>query len=406
MSDLTEYSQTNGGPSTPLDIAALVSHPIQYQAPLFREIAARDNVSLTVYFCSKRGVEEQVDQGFGTEITWDVPLLEGYDHSFLRNWSPLNTTSVGLFNPGVVRTLARSGHDALWVHGYAPITNWLAFSTARLVDLPIVLRGESTPLDEGSGIGSWGKHLLLTQLFDSVSAFAAIGSLNRSFYRNFGIPEEKLFHAPYTVDNSFFRETAQSLPPAATLKEEEGIDPDTPVALFVGKLIERKRPSLLLEAFDRATNPGEATLLFVGDGPARERLESAIDARGCASDVRLAGFKNQTELPRYYKLSDAFVLPSGAENWGLVVNEAMNFALPVVVSDAVGAGYDLVDEQNGHVVPTDDVASLADALADLFDSEASREARGAVSAERIRDWDIESTADGIVAATDYARSTD
>lgn len=386
---------------TPIKLAALVSHPIQYQAPLFRSVADSERIDLTVYFCSKRGVEAQRDKGFDEEITWDIPLLDGYDHEFLPNYSPLNTTDIGLVNPGIVTKLLTNDYDALWVHGYSAITNWLAFATARLTETPIILRGETTSLNESWPPIQGCRDTLLQTVFERISAFASIGTLNREFYRKQGVPDDQLFNAPYSVDNDYFQSRAAALPSTSDLRESEGLPPETPVVLFVGKLIERKRPGVLLEAFVSATTDGEATLLFVGDGAQRDALASMIETRNRDDDIHLMGFKNQSELPRYYKLADLFVLPSAQENWGLVVNEAMNFGLPIITSNAVGAAADLVDEQNGGTVPVDNVDALRTVLTQLIDDESLRTAMGETSKNRIDQWGIEETTSGIVDAVKY-----
>lgn len=384
-----------------IELAALVSHPIQYQAPLFRSVPERDTMNLTVYFCSKRGVHEQLDEGFGTEIVWDIPLLEGYEYEFLPNYTPLNTTGIGLVNPDIVTAIRDNDYDALWVHGYSAITNWLAFAAARMTEVPIILRGETTSRNDNPSPFRRSRDALLKKLFAHVSAFATIGTLNREFYRELGVSDERLFHAPYTVDNNYFQSRAAELPAKSALREAEGLSPDTPVVLFVGKLINRKRPQVLLDAFDRATTAGEANLLFVGEGEQRDTLESMNRSCGREADIHLLGFKNQSELPRYYKMADVFVLPSARENWGLVVNEAMNFELPVVTSDAVGAAADLVDKQNGGTVPVDDPEALAAVLKRLLQDETLRKAMGETSKERIDRWGIEDTTGGIVEAARY-----
>ena len=64
-------------------VAHLVSHPIHYQAPLYRELAARPDLDLTVYFYSDASVRGYRDVEFGHEVEWDTPLLEGYRSRFL-----------------------------------------------------------------------------------------------------------------------------------------------------------------------------------------------------------------------------------------------------------------------------------------------------------------------------------
>lgn len=375
-----------------LRLAALTSHPIQYQAPLFREIAGRDGIDLTVYFCSRRGVEPETDEGFGEEIVWDVPLLEGYDYEFLSDWSPVGgASSFFRFNPGILDKLRHDEHDVLWVHGYESLTNIASILAANRFDVPVVFRGEVMP----ETVEHPAKRFLVGKLFERVDAFASIGTPNRRVYRSFGISDNRIFHAPYSVDNEFFQQQREKLPPISQLREEENLPTDRPVILFVGKILKRKRPGLLLDAFVGATEPGEATLLYVGDGELRNNLEQKSIEYGRSQDVVFAGFVNQSNIPSYYELSDVFVLPSVRENWGLVINEAMNFGLPIVTTEAVGANEDLVDEQNGAVVTADEQKPLELGIRRCLDE---FEDLGKISTERISGWNVNSTADGLKSA--------
>lgn len=375
-----------------LRLAALTSHPIQYQAPLFREIANRDGINLTVYFCSRRGVEPEIDEGFGEEVVWDIPLLEGYDYEFLPDWSPLGgASSFFRFNPRILKKLRRGEHDVLWVHGYESLTNVAAILAANRYDISVVFRGEVMP----ETVEHCAKRFVVNKLFECVDAFASIGTPNRRVYEWFGIPEDRIFHAPYSVDNEFFQQQRETLPPISKLREEKNIPTDRPVVLFVGKFLKRKRPGLLLDAFVEATEPGEATLLYVGDGDLRHNVEQMSIEYGRSKDVVFAGFVNQSDLPGYYELSDVFVLPSVRENWGLVINEAMNFGLPIVTTEAVGASEDLVNEENGAVVTADEQKPLAVAIRKYLND---FRCPGKISTERISRWSIDSTADGVESA--------
>lgn len=383
----------------PISLAALVSHPIQYQAPLFRAIDDVDGVDLTVYFCDDRGVEPTVDPGFGEEIVWDQPLLEGYDHEFLENWPDRTGADiVGDVNPEVISALREADHDALWVHGYASVTNWLALFTAKAIGLPVLFRGESTLLDQPPTHLPPVKYAAIRTLRSLVDAYGVIGSRNRDFYRAHGIPEERLFDAPYTVHNAYFQRAREELAPQSRLRQRIGI-PDRPTVLFVGKLVRRKRPKTLLKAFVSSTDPGEATLVYVGDGEQREDLERWATALERSEDVFFAGFQNQTELPTFYEAADVFILPSERENWGLVVNEAMNFGLPIVTTEVVGAAADLVDESNGVVVPPADSQELARAIRNTLDSDYRR--MGERSLERISGWGIDETVSGLLVAANF-----
>ncbi|MGH3848499.1 MAG: glycosyltransferase family 4 protein, partial [Pseudonocardiaceae bacterium] len=134
-------------------------------------------------------------------------------------------------------------------------------------------------------------------------------------------------------------------------------------------------------------------LLLIGEGEERPRLEARLrnaPAAGGAGDVRLLGFRNQSELPRYYDLCDVFVLPSIHEPWGLVVNEAMNAGRAIVVSDQVGCQPDLVEDgDNGRVFPALDVAALADALVAVLANPAVGHRMGSRGLERIQNFSLE-----------------
>src|SRR3984885_9808631 len=107
-------------------LAYLVSHPIQYQAPLLRRIAQEPDIDLTVFFASDFSVQEYVDKGFGVDVKWDVPLLDGYRHEFLPSiWDRRRTGPTAQLNYGIFSRLRGSkdvaGFDVLWVHGYSTL---------------------------------------------------------------------------------------------------------------------------------------------------------------------------------------------------------------------------------------------------------------------------------------------
>ncbi len=393
---------------SPFRLAALFSHPIQYFAPLFRHLASRPEIDLTVYYCSRQGAEEYTDPEFGKSLRWDIPLLEGYRYQFVPNilegkdgfWNPLN--------PGIVRELYRKRYDAVWVHGYTYATNWLTFLAARVTGAPVLLRGESNLLRPRPWWVRLIKQVVLRTLLSQVSACLYIGTRNREYYQHYGVPDERLFFTPYCVDNGFFQAQADHFRAQRNrLREEFGILDDRPIMLFCGKLIPKKQPMRLLEAFAWVRRRFPCALLYVGDGFLRLRIEQQVDLERIP-DVRIVGFLNQSEVSKAYAAADILVLPSASEGcedetWGLVVNEGMNFRLPVVVTDQVGCAPDLVREgENGYVVPYGDVYALAGALERLVVDSERRQTYGQRSLEIIQRWGLEACGDGIVQAVSWA----
>jgi len=387
-------------------LAVLTSHPIQYQAPLFRKLAAHPSIDLVVYFCSDFGVTRQVDPGFGLSFKWDIPLLDGYRHIFLKNRSrhPSVNSFWGMVNPGIISELRSETVDAILVHGYASASAWLAFLAAKLNRMPIILRGESTLLYKRAWWIRATKRVLFVPLFSQIDAFSTIGQCNTEFYRAYGVSEQRMFLAPYAVDNDYFQtKRAQAQQAAQELRAKLGFSPETPLVLFVGKLIERKRLMDLLRAFDRAIAPGlPAGLILVGDGVERERLNAYVQERNLGNRVVFAGFRNQSELPTYYALGDVFVLPSREETWGLVVNEAMNFGRPIVATNCLGVTGDLVIEgQNGFTFPLGDIEMLAAILRNLLGSVELRCEFGRRSLEIISDWNFDRDVAGILETLEF-----
>ncbi len=388
-------------------VACLVTHPIQYQAPLFRHLASRPGIDLTVFFLSDLSLHAYRDSGFGVSVKWDVPLLGGYRHDFLPRVGSGNGLS--FWRPwtfGLRARLRRGRFDALWVHGWAHRGSIAAIAAAKSLGIPVMLRGESNLLSETDDALKLGlKRIAMPALLRTIDGVLAIGRLNREYYLHYGVEGGRIFPMPYAVDNEFFRTAAeQARPRRERLRAELGLHPGRAVILFAAKMQPHKRAGDLLEAYARMSADGAAEpaacLVFAGDGEERARLESR--ARSLKWDsIRFVGFRNQSELPALYDLCDVFVLPSEREPWGLVINEVMNAGKPVVVSDRVGAGPDLVEDGvNGFVFPARDVAALANRLQRMIENPEHRAAMGARSIEKVARLGFDADRDGLLSALD------
>jgi len=386
-------------------LAIFTSHPIQYQAPLFRALGQSERLDPTVFFGSRHGLDVTMDTGFGRAFRWDVPLLEGYEYTFLPNTAARPDVSrfngVRLTRPESV--LVHGRYEALLLLGWQTLAHVQMLSAAWSARIPVILRGESTlqrePVTGVQGVARrtlWlpVRQRLYRAAFDRVAAFLVIGSRNRDYYRSFGVPDEKFFWAPYGVDNDWF---ALSQPERASararIRSQLGVSDDTIVFASSAKLIARKRPFDLIEAIALLRRHGiDAHALFIGDGEERAAIQEHAVRVGIADATSVAGFVNQRELPEWYAAADALVLPSDSrETWGLVVNEAMAASLPVVVSDAAGCSVDLVrDGENGFTYPCGDVGALADRLQRVASlNQGGRQAFGDRSREIVRGFGID-----------------
>jgi len=385
-----------------IKLAYLVSHPIQYQAPLLRLISGNPDIDLTVFFCSNISISRFVDPEFKHTISWDTPLLEGYKHQFLPVIG--SSDNLDFFRPvvyGIRERLSAGKFDALWVHGWGYWSHIYAIETAHRMGIKVLLRGEANlHLGAVSGIMTLAKAGFMRWLISRTDGFLTIGSRNREFYLQHGVEAARLHHMPYAVDNSFFQAISQS---AARVREEFrssiGLETSRPIVLYASKMTERKRAVDLLDAYIRLSADGskepEPYLLFIGDGEMKTTLERRVAGLGWGS-VRFLGFKNQTELPAYYDLCDVFVLPSFNEPWGLVVNEVMNAGKPVIVSDQVGCAPDLIKhKENGYIFKAGDVDDLNMALQFVLEDKERCGAMGQKSLEIINRWGFEEDIAGL-----------
>ncbi len=404
---MTDTTPNNGNEAArKVRLAYLVSHPIQYQAPLLRRIAQDPDIELTVFFGSDFSVRGYADKGFGVDVKWDVPLVDGYKHEFLPVvWDKGRTGPASQLNHGIFSRLrggkGAPGFDVLWVHGYSTLNSLQGMLAAKRLGIPVLLRAESRlgAADRG-GVKPWVKNLFFGLLKQLVDGVLPIGAWNTVYWRHYLGDSFPQFPMPYAVDNSYFQSRRlEAVTGRAKLLEELSLDESRPVILFASKLQNRKRCADLLEAYLRLvavkrTEP-HPYLVIVGDGEERGALERRAEESGC-EDIRFCGFRNQSELPRFFDIATVFVLPSRDEPWGLIVNEVMNAGRAVIVSDDVGCQPDLIEDGvEGCVFPVGDVAALTNALRRVLSPPETAEIMGRRGLAKIGSWDFEENVRGL-----------
>jgi glycosyltransferase involved in cell wall biosynthesis len=387
-------------------VAHLVSHPVQYLVPVYREISKSPDMDLTVYFYSDSSIGKHFDVEFGREFEWSTPLLGGYKYRFLPSSKGRQTGKTFEWpNWDVLAEVVRQQYDVIWINSYIGTNAWFARFAALLSGTPVFFRDDTNLLSPRPFWKRALKSIFLRNFLRGTWALY-VGEEARRYWKYYGIPAQRLFFSPHCVDNDFWSSKARELAPRRTeIRRSFGIDDDSPVILFCGKFIPKKQPLMLLSAFSTVRKELPCWLVMVGDGNLRVDIEAQIRESGIKNAI-LPGFLNQDELPPAYTAADIFVLPSAFyETWGLVVNEAMNFSLPAVVSDKVGCGKDLVkDGWNGFVFPHTDERQLADRLRQLVKDAALRKEFGKNSAELIASYTVENCANGIVRAGCAARA--
>lgn len=386
----------------PFRIAVVNSHPIQYFAPLYAQLNQDPLLDVTALYCSDVSLRGGTDPGFKQPVKWDVDLLAGYRAVFLGGRAKQRTPGGfwSLICPEIWGEIRSGRYDAVWLHGYAYAAYVLAFLAAKSKGIKVFVRSET---HLGLKRAGWRQRLrdgILSIVYRYVDGCLAIGSANRDYYRALGVPENRIFDVPYTVDNERFIRAAQlTAAEREAVRQHYGLPDDGPVILYASKFMRRKHPDKLLEAFARLRSEGvPATLFLVGTGDMDAELRARVDELDLAGVV-FGGFVNQVGLPRVYAASDVFVLPAEDEPWGLIVNEVLCASMPVVVADEVGCVPDLVrDGVNGRLVRAGDVDSLTSALRDLLTDEPRRREMGKQSLDIITRWSYAECHAGVRAA--------
>jgi glycosyltransferase involved in cell wall biosynthesis len=383
-------------------LAIITSHPIQYYAPWFRYLAEEKHFSIKVFYLWDFGITEQVDVGFKHPLQWDIPLLEGYNYEFVPNTSTKPGTHHfwGLQNPYLLQQIRDYNPNAVLLlsYNYATIYHFLWRWNCR--QSPLLFRGDSHRILPSTGAKEWLRQKFISLIYQRFSACLYVGKANYNYFRQHGVPGQRLFFSPHAVDNErFFAQAEDANYKAMLWKQELGIPKNHAVILFAGKFEVKKRPTDLLQAFLQANLP-LVSLLFVGAGHLEGELRSSSGAASLTQTVEhphiyFAPFQNQTLMPRTYAVADLVVLPSygSGETWGLAINEAMCMSRAVIASTHVGCTPDLIQPyRNGLVFPAGDVSALTVCLKEAFSDR-----------ERLKIWGEESRK--IVTHYSYTQTT-
>ena len=385
----------------------IASHPIQYHVPWLQAMASHPGLDLDVYFCHQATPEEQSDAGFGVKFDWDIPLLDGYSHSFLANVAkkPSIASFGGLDTPEIKHKISRRKFDAVIVNGWHFKSAWQAIISCWRTKTPVMVRSDSHLRTQRSLLKKTLKHSLYRSFIPRFDACLAVGSWSSEYFIKYGADPSKVFIVPHVVDNDrYARESTKLLSQRVELREKWGLKGESIVFLFSGKFVEQKRPIDFIKAVEIASREYPRIVgLMVGDGSLRCACEGF--AHDIGAPVKFTGFLNQSQIIQAYSVADALVLPSAGETWGMVVNEAMACGRPCIVSDQVGSAPDLIDEGiTGSVFSVGDVRALANLIVSYAADEARLRKMGNAASAKIARNSVDAAVEGVIKALD--RMTD
>lgn len=349
-----------------IKLAILLTHPVQYFAPVFRELAQQPNLQLKVFFGCNHGVIPREDPNFGVVFQWDCQPTAGFEHEFLSHnyLEDLKGLRGIRLAAKTFTAINRYQPDAVLIFAYSPTFITASTLLLCLAGHKLMLRADTT--DEAlsrSYIKDKIRQLFLSFYYRQFTHFFPIGTDSINHYLRMGVDKSRMTLAHYAIDTEFFQKQVDFwLPQRETLRANAGIGEQDHVLIYCGKMFPPKNPLIIPDALENLSPVEKQKTWFfaVGDGELREEFERRIKVQ-LGERAIFVGFKNQSELGRYYAMADTLILPSqSGETWGLVVNEALHFGLRVIVSNKVGCAKELItDIKLGRIFSSSNFLELA-----------------------------------------------
>jgi glycosyltransferase involved in cell wall biosynthesis len=356
----------------------VLQEPTPYRSPHLARLASKPGLDVTVVYAA-RTIQRRTWSSVDEQATYltgpSLPLARILHHDY-----PLT--------PGVWPLLSRLRPDVVAIGGWSTSATQLALFWCRMHKTPYLLMSDNHLAEPRPDWVKVLKRLVLPRVVPQAAGWLVPGSLAREHLLVYGADPERIVEFPLTVDVPALIRQADALRSCRPkLRRGLGIPDDAVVVLSAGRLMELKAPDLLVRAVARASGLVDSPLHLVlaGEGPLESEVR-AVAARESVN-VTLTGLVEGEKLHDLYAAADVFALLSRRELWAVVVNEAMCFGLPLVLSEAVGSAADLLEPGgNGFTVPPEDVDAAAEAIARLARDPVTREAFGLRSRELIEPW--------------------
>lgn len=348
-------------------------------------------MQIKVFYTWSQSVQgPKYDPGFAKKIEWDIPLLDGYDYTFVNNIAtdPGTHHFKGIVNPTLNREIEQWAPNSILIYG------WSFHSHLRCIryfhkKIPIIFRGDSTLLAEHLGIKKIFRTFFLKWVYKHVDCALYVGTNNKLYYLRHGLKEDQLYFAPHAVDNKRFYDDDNNYEDQALLwRKKLNISEDDIVFMFAGKLETKKNPQLLIKSFLEINDPG-TKLIIVGNGIIEKPLKKKYSH---FPNISFLDFQNQTIMPVIYRMCNVFILSSKGpvETWGLSINEAMACSRAVLVSEVCGCAVDLVkDGINGYIFNSNNKKYLTRVMKKTIADKTRLKTMGEESLRIIKVWSFE-----------------
>lgn len=316
--------------------------PTPYRNDFYNELGKI--VELTVVYEAKTAKNQ------GIRFNWNDEDIKNYTPYFLSD-GDITEKKV---DRTIFSFLSRE-YDYIFVTNYAYYTEMAAIIYLKAHRIPYIMEIDGGVIKKERKL----KYILKRFLISGANMYFSPSRDTDQYLKYYGALPEKIRRHPFTsIRENQIQNQKLSQSTKQQIRKELGVSDDKMI-VGVGQLIFRKGWDVLLSV---ATSIN-AGIYILGDGELRTQYEEIIEDKGLIN-VHLVGFKSNEDTSKYYKAADVFVLPTRYDIWGLVVNEAMAYGLPVVTTNLCNAGLELIEDGiNGYIIDPDDSESLLNSIA-------------------------------------------
>ncbi len=335
-----------------LKVFALFRNNVSYIDPLLEEFNSCP-ITLKVAFSVKK--------------PGDMSHLQKVDHVFLSNSDQekyYEANDYQLVQTDVLKHINSFKPDVIFIAtSYYSPTTWLVVKYARRNRIPFFTRMTVEGNKKRNIAVKIIKKLIVGNYCKLASAGVYECDNQKKYMIEYGMNGNSLFFAPCAVDNDYYYNLKKKYD-SKDLRSELGLNASDLVVAFTGQLINRKRPFDILYAYKILREKNiKLRIYFMGAGNLENTLKDYCIANGMAEDVVFLGKLKAEEMSKYLSVSNIYILPSENDASPKALNEAMNFELPIIISEGIDTAKEMcVEEENGYIVPIGNIASIADSI--------------------------------------------
>jgi len=354
-----------------MNVLFITNYPSPYRVEFFNRLGEICN--LTVLF--EEGIEKQVHRN----KEWFNVEVEKFKAVFLK---PIRIFKNNHICVDIWKYLKENKFDIIVACNYSSLTGMLAIYYMKKNRIKFAIEADGAIHKSGIGLKEKLKHYLIS----SANWWFSSSNLTDEYFIFYGGEKSKIYRYPFTsLINQDILEKPINADEKDTIRCKLGIK-EKKVIVSVGQFIYRKGFDILINACKDI--PRDVGVYIVGGKAPEEYIRRKEELK--LQNVHFIDFKPKEELKQYYMASDLFVLPTRFDAWGLVINEAMAFGLPVITTDKCVAGRELIEDGiNGYIVPAGCSDDLAEKINCIINNDQNRGKMALMNLYKIRWYTIE-----------------